>query len=418
MAGSKHDRAVTSFDQRSRTILTNGGTVVGGNGATYKYDPLSGKAVVVKFGAAKPPANKPGNKPTDKPGNRPVGSTPAAPGQPPAPGAPQPGDGRPDNRPAKGPMTPGERAGQPAPTGGAQSSPDTSAEDAAKAEADRIKREADEKARRNAYELLLRQFREYGLEELGPLILDYLIQGYDGNTISLMLQDSEPYKKRFAGNEQRRKNGLAVLSPAEYLQLERSYEQIMRSNGLPPGFYDDKSDFTKFIGQDISPNEVNDRVQGAIRFINDTNPEYRAALAAYYPELGTGDLAANFLDPERALPIIQKKVRAVEIGGAAARQGLRMTDRVAAEQYADQGVTGEQANAAYGEIANLLPTTRMIGDRFKERYEQTDAEQELLGGLASARRKRERLYRSETSLFAGSGGVASGSLGRDNSGSF
>lgn len=42
-----HNRTIGSFDSRSRTTLTNGGTVVGGNGLTYKYDPNTGQAVPV-----------------------------------------------------------------------------------------------------------------------------------------------------------------------------------------------------------------------------------------------------------------------------------------------------------------------------------------------------------------------------------
>ena len=41
----------------------------------------------------------------------------------------------------------------------------------------------------------------------------------------------------------------------EYLATERSYRQIMQEAGVPTGFYDQTSDFTKFLASDISPAE-------------------------------------------------------------------------------------------------------------------------------------------------------------------
>jgi hypothetical protein len=45
-------------------------------------------------------------------------------------------------------------------------------------------------------------------------------------------------RKRFAANAARAKKGLAELDPASYLQLENQYRQLLQSNGLPSGFYD------------------------------------------------------------------------------------------------------------------------------------------------------------------------------------
>lgn len=41
-------RTMSSFDAKSRQVLSNGGTIVGGNGYTYKYDPNTGQTVRVK----------------------------------------------------------------------------------------------------------------------------------------------------------------------------------------------------------------------------------------------------------------------------------------------------------------------------------------------------------------------------------
>ena len=43
-----HSRDMSSFDSKSATQLSLGGTVRGGNGMLYKYDPISGRVVVVR----------------------------------------------------------------------------------------------------------------------------------------------------------------------------------------------------------------------------------------------------------------------------------------------------------------------------------------------------------------------------------
>jgi hypothetical protein len=56
-------------------------------------------------------------------------------------------------------------------------------------------------------------FKGYDLGSLAPQIKTMLLNGYDADTISLLLQQTTEWQQRFAGNEKRKKNGLAVLSP-------------------------------------------------------------------------------------------------------------------------------------------------------------------------------------------------------------
>src|SRR5882757_3766747 len=76
---------------------------------------------------------------------------------------------------------------------------------------------------RDAYLAINSLFKNYGLESLAPKIYDYVKNGYSADTISVLLQDTKEYKDRFSANEARKKAGLPVLSPAEYLSAESSY---------------------------------------------------------------------------------------------------------------------------------------------------------------------------------------------------
>lgn len=268
----------------------------------------------------------------------------------------------------------------------------------------------------DAYQFVQQQFTDYGLGTLAPLILQYAQQGYDNDTISLLLQQSPEYKQRFAANDARLKAGLPVLSPAEYLATEKSYRDILSAAGMPAGFYDSPADFTQWIAEDKSPQEIQGRVQEAAQYVNDTDPNVLQAWQTYYG-VGKSDLVAYALDSKRGLPLLQKQAAAVDIGSAANRQGLSLSkDR--AELFADQGVTAAQAQQGYSQIGQILPDAQRLGQVYGKTYTQTDAENEVLGGLASAQRKRQQLVGAEESNFSGNGGAGKSSFGKSTAGSF
>jgi len=204
---------------------------------------------------------------------------------------------------------------------------------------------AQQQQRTDWIEQLSLLFKNYGLESLAPLIKQYVQDGYSADTVTLKLQDAPEYQRRFAGNESRKKAGLPVLSPAEYLATESAYKQIMRTAGLPEGFYDSYDDFSGFIGIDVSPSELKSRVDAASLSLEGSDPYYKESLQSMYG-LSSGDMLAYTLDPQRSLPFINKRVQSAQFGAAARRQGLNIGISTA-EQYADMGVTKEQAEQGF-----------------------------------------------------------------------
>jgi hypothetical protein len=114
-------------------------------------------------------------------------------------------------------------------------------------------------AQRDAATILQNVFAQYGLGSLAGQITGFIQQGYSADAISILLQNTPEYKQRFAANDARLKKGLPALSPAEYIATERSYRQVMSAAGLPLGFYDQTSDFQKFLENDMS----SDRTEAA-----------------------------------------------------------------------------------------------------------------------------------------------------------
>ena len=267
----------------------------------------------------------------------------------------------------------------------------------------------------DAIALLTKTFEGYGLGSLASRIAEYVYQGYSSDTVSLLLQDSPEYKQRFAGNDARVKAGLPILSPKEYLSQESAYRAILQNSGLPKGFYDETSDFADFIAKDVSATELNQRVQAAAKAIDNTDPYYREALQNMYG-LDAGHMIAHLLDPEKAAPLVEKQAKAVEYGAAALRQGLAQAPVSQYEAYASGLGTGVGAEQGMAQIASMTPELTTLGQLSGTGYSQQTAEEEVFGGLASAKRKREQLTAEEQARFTGRSTIESGSLAKGTTG--
>jgi hypothetical protein len=263
---------------------------------------------------------------------------------------------------------------------------------------------------------------QYGLGSLGDYLKGLITDGVtDAASLQLRLQETKEWKTRFRGNELLKQQGLGVLSPAEYLNLEKSYASVMRQFGLPPGFYDKTDDFVKFIGNNVSPQELSERAGMAMDLAKQVDPTQRETLRSFYG-IGEGDLAAYFLDPKKAQPILQKQLNAVKIAGAGKRAGLDVGDKAKRfEDMADRGVTEQMAQQGYSNIANEIDPLKNLASIWGRGDDWTlgDAEQATFFNDATARRERRGLIDRERAAFSGRSGFQSGVSGRrSTAGSF
>ena len=272
----------------------------------------------------------------------------------------------------------------------------------------------------SAYDLLLAEFNRYGLGSLVSDLKNLITNDTSPGELTLLLRQTDAYKKRFAANTERIAKGLTALDEASYLAKEDAYQNIMRNYGLPESYW--KKDamgtqegFTKLLANDVSALELEDRIATAQNRVLNANPQVKEALKKFYPDISNSDILAYALDPQKALTDIKRKVTAAEIGGAALGQGLA-TSQLAAEGLAGYGVTKQQAEQGYGTIAELLPTAQKLASIYKEEpYTQQQAESEIfnLANSAEAAKKRKKLSQQEQATFGGSSGMSSGALNRD-----
>ena len=260
---------------------------------------------------------------------------------------------------------------------------------------------------RDAFMALNSLFKQYGLGSLAGKIYEYVKNGYGADTISILLQDTPEYKKRFAANEARIKAGMSVLSPAEYIAVENSYRQIMRQSGLPEGFYDTSDDFTSWISGDMSPTELQNRVDLATQATALANPAYKSALKQM--GLSDGELAAYFLDPDRAIPFLQKTAATAAVGAEALQRGLQF-DQAYSEQLATMGISREQAAQGYAKIADEFSDLGTLAQVYGGQWTQRMAEEDVFVGGTAASQERERLVGREKGSFSGAAGSARAGL--------
>jgi len=207
-------------------------------------------------------------------------------------------------------------------------------------------------AKRSAYDVIVNMFNDAGAPALGQW-LKGAIQGdpnllTNQNELFNQLQNSDPYKQRFSGlvklrdyNAKNPTNPVAVPSESQYLATEAQMKQILSPVA---SMYGDTIDAVvgNLIGSQISPVEVQSRVNVANAWVMNTDPNVKAALQQYY---GVDDthLLQYALDPERGTSEIQKAAGTVQLGAEALANHVSITQQQS-EGLIQQLMANGQAN--------------------------------------------------------------------------
>jgi hypothetical protein len=247
----------------------------------------------------------------------------------------------------------------------------------------------------------------YGLGELSDYLYSVYARGevdiQNPDALVFAIREQPAYQKRFAANAARAKKGLAELDPASYLALENDYRRLLQSNGLPPGFYDQTEDFTALLEGDVSPQELQTRVQEGFRAVQDADPEVKRQMQELYGVNEAG-LAAYFLDPAKAAPILTRQAEAAKIAARAKEQGRIQLLSATAEEIAARGITAQEAEAGFtamGLQEGLY--TEMMGEQALTQQEKVGA---ALGYDVESQRKLAERKSIRKAPFQGGGSFA------------
>lgn len=260
--------------------------------------------------------------------------------------------------------------------------------------------------------------RAFGLDGLADWIMQNIVEGTDVTTVYLNLRKTEEYKKRFPAMEELQRQAAAGgrgYNESDYINIENAYRETLSQSGLPPEMWDSADDYANLMKAQVSPTEVQRRVDAAKQAVMSTDPATRASLQRLYG-IGTTDLMGYALVPDRGSEYIQRMATTAIMAGMGADAGLGTGLGAAQwERYAGEAI---QSNTGYGEIRGQIASaktlaqeqSRLTGIEGQPEFTDTDALdvavlKDVQKGLASEQRaKRER------ARFAGSSGISGGTL--------
>jgi len=227
--------------------------------------------------------------------------------------------------------------------------------------------------------------------------------------IGVQLRETPAFQKRFAANEARRAAGKPAYSVSQYLQLESSYRNTLRAAGMPENFYDTPEDFQRFIANDVSPDEIQYRVQQGYQAVQEADSTVVNELKTLYG-LKDSEIAAFFIDPNRARDSVVRAARAAEVAAQARTQAGIGLEAAQAERLVQQGITERQAQVGFQQVQQAQELLSPIGG--EEALTQQQLIEGVLGTSGPAVQRVETTRRRRRASFEQGGAAALGQVGQ------
>ncbi len=259
--------------------------------------------------------------------------------------------------------------------------------------------------KQSAYDIINTTLQAYGLGSLGRFVNNIVFgeNVVNADIILGRIRQTTEYKTRFAANETRRSRGLNVLSESEYVAMERVYQQYLRASGLPQELYDQNTDVQQLIANDVSVAELAARVNQGYEAVRFANPQVVQEMRRLYG-VTEGQLAAYFLDPAKATPVLLRQAESARVASEATLQAGINLGVTQAEELVVAGINQEaarqgfQAIKAAEELFQTLP--------FEEQITTQEQIAGTFGTNVAAQQRIRKRQRERQSAFEQGGGFA------------
>jgi hypothetical protein len=245
----------------------------------------------------------------------------------------------------------------------------------------------------------------YGLASVSKWAWGRYLDGAPIEQVMLEIRDRPEYKTRFPYMEALAKKGRAI-SEEQAIEYEQRASQLMRSYGLPRGFYDNPDDFAKIITAEVGLPELEQRLRIAQTAAFNAPAELRGELQRLYG-ISAGDLTAYWIDPGKALPVLEQRFAAAQIGASSRQTGWGKLGKDEAERLAALGVDGEQARAGFSELTGLRELTLNLPGQGRDDTSRADLVAARFEGDADAARRIRRTQERRVAPFQAGGGFTS-----------
>jgi len=269
----------------------------------------------------------------------------------------------------------------------------------------------------NAFTMLQALLDQWGLSSLLGDVRDMLTAGDSSEVIPIKLRETEAYKTRFAGNLQRIKNGLPALSEAEFLATEASLKSVVRRY-VGSGEYDSQDNLNKWISNDLSPQELNDRLSMYQENWDMQPREVKDAWAQH--GLTPRDAIKALMDPTLSETTLKRQAQIYSLGAESVKA---FGDASALDQerlgfLADSGVSRDEAEKGYRDIAGREQYEGFLAKTAGVQLGRKEQEDAALLGDQRAEQQRRQVLATDQGRFAENYLGTQSSLSRDRSGDY
>jgi hypothetical protein len=255
----------------------------------------------------------------------------------------------------------------------------------------------------------------WNLQGLATYVDKQITDDVSEEMILLGVYDQPEYKTRFPGMEGLRKAG-RTISEDEYIRIENAMTQTARFFDVPKGWYDTPDDFGNLIAKNVSAKEYQDRLQIGQDLARSLNPEVKTQLLELY-NVSEGDLTAYVLDPDKALPLIQKQAKAAMFVGLGRAAGFNLPgisatqaeNIVATEPYAK--LSEAQLKQSLGQAGVLRKEQQRLSQIEGMTYNEQEALNAVIESNPQALLASQQRAQREVSRFRSRGGITGSSLG-------
>ena len=238
--------------------------------------------------------------------------------------------------------------------------------------------------------------------------------------VALNLMQTPQFAQRFPGIIAQQKAGTPVMSPGDYVSYEQQAYQTAHAAGLPTGFLTPQV-LGNLVANHVDSQELSDRIVQGYQAVAETTPETRQYMKDAFG-IDEGGLAAYFLNPDIATPLLLQKATAAQIGGAGLTAGFNPLPADLTLKAAQLGVTAAAGKQDLtGETATELALTR--GELGQAKGTPGTISQEQLASAAligdeASRRAVQLAGETRVAQLAGGGGygttergIAAGTVG-------
>lgn len=257
---------------------------------------------------------------------------------------------------------------------------------------------------RDAMARLQQVLQQYGLGDMTDWIRTALIAGKSEAEIQIELYDQPAFKARFPAIEARRSAGLTPVSPAEILEYEQRGRELLRQAGLTSEGFTSSGYLQGLMTKDVSLAEVQSRLNDGLIRIKTAPPEVRNVFGQFFGTNGDTALAQFFLDPEQAVPELERMASTAIAGGIGQRFQVQLTQQIARE-IADTGISD---SAIWQQFQRLDSISAIFDESISE---TTDLTKEgagvgaVFGTQPGSTDELQRRVDARLSAFKGGGGA-------------